>query len=130
MIECNICKVRPADGLLTVIVQNRVPKTDAATSAVIPEQPVCKECREILERYLGTWELGVRSTEETEETETTLRSLQDENPSQELARLAGAKMAEMNLTYGQAADYILENNPDLAKAYRDYTIISLAGGEP
>ena len=50
-----------------------------------------------------------------------------ENPSQTLARLAGAKMAELNLTYGQAADYILKTKPDLAKAYRDYTIISLGG---
>ena len=45
-----------------------------------------------------------------------------DNPSDMLASLASAKMVEMNLTYGQAAEYVLKTNPALAQAYREYTL--------
>lgn len=45
-----------------------------------------------------------------------------DNPSDMLASLASAKMVEMNLTYGQAAEYVLKTNPALAQAYREYTV--------
>ena len=45
-----------------------------------------------------------------------------DNPSDVLAGLASAKMVEMNLTYGQAAEYVLKTNPALAQAYREYTL--------
>ena len=45
-----------------------------------------------------------------------------DNPSDVLASLASAKMVEMNLTYGQAAEYVLKTNPALAEAYREYTL--------
>lgn len=45
-----------------------------------------------------------------------------ENPSDALAQQASAKMTEMNLSYGQAAEYVLKTDPALAKAYRDYTL--------
>jgi hypothetical protein len=46
----------------------------------------------------------------------------DENPSMALARLAGNAMAELNLSYGEAAAYVLRTQPALARAYRDYTV--------
>ena len=46
----------------------------------------------------------------------------EENPSQTLARLASARMVEMHLNYGQAAEYVLKTNPVLANAYREYTL--------
>ncbi len=47
---------------------------------------------------------------------------ESDNPSDTLAELASAKMVEMNLTYGQAAEYVLKTNPSLAHAYREYTM--------
>jgi hypothetical protein len=46
----------------------------------------------------------------------------DENPSRALARLAGNAMTELNLSYGEAAAYVLRTQPALARAYRDYTV--------
>jgi len=43
-----------------------------------------------------------------------------DNPSAELARRASAKMAELNLTYAQAAEYVLQTNPELSRAYHDF----------
>ena len=54
--------------------------------------------------------------------ERGLTADEDEDPSVTLARLASARMVEMNLTYGQAAEYVLKSNPALAEAYRDYTL--------
>ena len=54
--------------------------------------------------------------------ERGLTADEDGDPSVTLARLASARMVEMNLTYGQAADYVLKSNPALAEAYRDYTL--------
>ena len=50
-----------------------------------------------------------------------------ENPSEMLSRLAATRMVEMNLSYGQAAEYVLKTNPALARAYRDYTLNPLNG---
>jgi len=52
----------------------------------------------------------------------------EENPSQKLARLSSNKMVELNLTYGQAADYVLKNDPVLASQYRDFTLNAHLGG--
>lgn len=41
-------------------------------------------------------------------------------PSQELSRRAGVKMGEMELTYCQAAEYVLKTDPVLAKAYAEF----------
>jgi len=53
---------------------------------------------------------------------------EEENPSIRLSRLAAAKMVELNLTYGQAADYVLKTSPALAGAYRDFTLNAHLGG--
>lgn len=45
-----------------------------------------------------------------------------ENPSAELARLATLKMAELNLTYARAAEYVLRTSPALARAYREFVL--------
>ena len=45
-----------------------------------------------------------------------------------LAALANRKMAELNLTYSQAAQYVLKTRPELARAYRDYTLNPSQGG--
>ena len=45
-----------------------------------------------------------------------------ENPSMALARLAAQRMVELNLTYSDAAAYVLKAQPELARAYRDYTL--------
>jgi len=45
-----------------------------------------------------------------------------DNPSDALAKLASAKMVEMNLTYGQAAEYVLKTDPALALAYREHVL--------
>ena len=45
-----------------------------------------------------------------------------DTPSQELTRRASAAMVEQSLTYSQAAEYVLKTNPELAKAYREYTL--------
>lgn len=50
------------------------------------------------------------------------------DPSARLASLATRKMAELNLSYPQAAQYVLKTNPGLARAYRDYTLNPNAGG--
>ena len=52
----------------------------------------------------------------------------DEDPSRTLARLASAKMVELNLSYGKAADYVLNTNPGLAQAYRAYILKANLGG--
>lgn len=44
------------------------------------------------------------------------------DPSQQVARLANAKMLELNLSYSEAARYVLQTHPELARAYRDYTL--------
>jgi hypothetical protein len=44
------------------------------------------------------------------------------DPSARLAALANRKMVELNLTYSQAAQYVLKTQPALARAYRDYTL--------
>lgn len=41
-------------------------------------------------------------------------------PSQELSRRAGVKMGEMELTYCQAAEYVLKTDPVLARAYTEF----------
>jgi hypothetical protein len=51
-----------------------------------------------------------------------------EDPSRTLSRLASAKMSELDLSYGKAADYVLNTNPGLAHAYRDYILKANAGG--
>jgi len=51
-----------------------------------------------------------------------------EDPSRTLARLASAKMVELNLGYGKAADYVLNTNPGLARAYREYILKANLGG--
>ena len=51
-----------------------------------------------------------------------------DDPSLSLARLASAKMIELNLNYGRAAAYVLETNPHLARSYRDYTLKANTGG--
>lgn len=66
----------------------------------------------------GTWE--VHDIEESEEAETSADP-QTENASQKLVRLASKHMVKTGLNYGHAAEYVLKTNPDLAKAYRDYT---------
>jgi hypothetical protein len=55
-------------------------------------------------------------------------ALESEDPSRTLSRLASAKMSELNLSYGKAADYVLNTNPGLARAYRDYILKANAGG--
>jgi hypothetical protein len=45
-----------------------------------------------------------------------------ENPSAELARQATLKMAELNLTYARAAEYVLRTSPALARAYREFVL--------
>ncbi len=50
------------------------------------------------------------------------------DPSARLAALANRKMVELNLTYSQAAQYVLKTQPGLARAYRDYTLNPNAGG--
>lgn len=45
-----------------------------------------------------------------------------DNPSLELARLATARMTELNLGYADAAAYVLRTHPRLARAYREYTL--------
>ena len=55
---------------------------------------------------------------------------QGEDASDELARLANVAMAEHKLTYGQAAEYVLRNNPDLAAAYRKFTAAVSEGEKP
>lgn len=52
----------------------------------------------------------------------------DADPSERLARLARSRMAELNLSYSQAAEYVLRNDPDLARAYRDFTLNQTLGG--
>jgi hypothetical protein len=37
-------------------------------------------------------------------------------------------MAELNLSYSQAAEYVLRNDPELARAYRDFTLNQTLGG--
>ncbi|HEX9841902.1 MAG TPA: hypothetical protein VGC20_04090 [bacterium] len=49
-------------------------------------------------------------------------AMADENPSLTLARLAGNAMAELKLSYGDAAAYVLRTQPALARAYRDFTV--------
>ena len=43
-----------------------------------------------------------------------------EDPSRTLARLASAKMVELNLSYSRAADYVLATHPELAKAREEF----------
>jgi hypothetical protein len=50
------------------------------------------------------------------------------DPSARLAALANRKMVELNLTYSQAAQYVMKTRPDLARAYRDYTLNPSLGG--
>lgn len=50
------------------------------------------------------------------------------DPSARLAALATRKMAELNLSYPQAAQYVLKTHPGLARAYRDYTLNPNLGG--
>lgn len=45
-----------------------------------------------------------------------------ETPSQQVARMANAKMVELGISYSSAAEYVLKNNPPLAEAYRDSTL--------
>ncbi|MDH4120436.1 MAG: hypothetical protein OEV94_01850 [Deltaproteobacteria bacterium] len=47
---------------------------------------------------------------------------EDEDPSQRLARLASARMSAEHLSYSQAAELVLKTDPELAQAYRDYTL--------
>ena len=51
-----------------------------------------------------------------------------DDPSRTLGRLASAKMIEMNISYGRAADYVLDTNPGLARSYRDYILNANTGG--
>ena len=44
------------------------------------------------------------------------------DPSRDLAQRAAQRMVEMNLTYTQAAEYVLKTDPVLARAYRDFTL--------
>lgn len=44
------------------------------------------------------------------------------DPSRTLARRAAQRMVEMNLSYSQAAEYVLKTDPELARAYRDFTL--------
>jgi hypothetical protein len=37
-------------------------------------------------------------------------------------------MVELNLGYGKAADYVLNTNPGLARAYREYILKANLGG--
>jgi hypothetical protein len=53
-----------------------------------------------------------------------------EDPQQQLTWLASRKMVELNLTFAQAAQYVLKINPELARAYRDYTLHPIQGGTP
>jgi len=46
----------------------------------------------------------------------------DGNPSATLARLSANAMAELNLPYGDAAAYVLRTHPELARAYRQFTV--------
>jgi len=46
----------------------------------------------------------------------------DANPSRTLARLAADKMTELGISYGEASEYILRTRPDLASAYRNFTL--------
>lgn len=48
----------------------------------------------------------------------------DQNPSQTLARIATNRMKELNLTYPDAAEYVLRTQPALAQAYREFTLNS------
>ena len=50
------------------------------------------------------------------------------DPSARLAALANRKMVELNLTYSQAAQYVMKTRPDLARAYRDYALNPSLGG--
>lgn len=45
-----------------------------------------------------------------------------DDPSQRVARLANAKMLELGISYSEAARYVLQTQPDLAREYRDYTL--------
>ena len=44
------------------------------------------------------------------------------NPSERLALLAADKMTELGISYGEASEYVLRTHPELAGAYRDFTI--------
>lgn len=46
----------------------------------------------------------------------------DGNSSQTLARLAANKMNELNLSYTEASEYVLRTEPELARAYREFTL--------
>ena len=87
---------------------------DQAKAAVLEENP------ELAEAYR---ELTQKPTRETEFAEVGEKAgAQYWNPSETLAQLASIKMVEMNLTYGQAAEYVLKFHPGLAKAFREFTL--------
>lgn len=47
---------------------------------------------------------------------------ESQNPSERLALLAADKMTELGITYGEASEYILRTHPELAEAYRNFTL--------
>lgn len=49
------------------------------------------------------------------------------NPTIELCNAATKKSLELEIPYGEAVEYILRNNPALAKAFREFTITSAKG---
>ncbi|MDH5751339.1 MAG: phage protease [Deltaproteobacteria bacterium] len=49
------------------------------------------------------------------------------NPSQVLAHEARRRMNELNISYSEAASFVLRNNQTLARAYREYTMNPITG---
>ena len=75
----------------------------------------------ITTKSLGFLIRNVTSSSKGAESGTTSPT-SDPNPSVTLARLASNAMAELHLSYSEAAAYVLRTQPALARAYRDYTL--------
>ena len=72
----------------------------------------------ILSKSLGYLICNVTSSKSTPQEDTA----SSPDPSVTLARLASNAMAELHLSYSEAAAYVLRTQPALARAYRDYTL--------